>query len=63
MELLDCLAGERVPVAHRHKAMRIKPLIPQFVLQCARLTFRVPADGRASADGGVVMLHFAGAGG
>ncbi len=50
-----------MPVAHGHKALCVDPLMAQFALQSAGLPLRMSPDGRASADGGVVMLHLAGA--
>src|ERR1035437_8330268 len=48
-----------MPVPHGYKAVRVDPLPAQFGLQRARLPLRMPPDWRASADGGVVMLHLA----
>jgi hypothetical protein len=57
--LVNGFAGKGMPVAHRDKAVGVESLIPQFYFQRTGLPFRMPPDGRASADGGVVMLHFA----
>ena len=57
------LAGEWMPVAHSHETTRIQAEGIQFTLKRTRLLLGIAADGRASADGGVMMLYFAGAGG
>ena len=62
-QLLDRLVGEGMPVAHGHETVRIDALIAQFRFQSASLLLGMAANWRASSDGGVVMLHFARAGG
>ena len=60
-ELGDCFAGEWVPVAHGHKTAGVQAAPRQLGFERNRLPLREVPDGRASADGGVVVLHFAGA--
>jgi hypothetical protein len=58
-QLRDGLLGERVPVAHRDDADSVDAAGAQLRFQRARLLLGEPADGRGSADDGVVMLHLA----
>ena len=61
-QLLDRLGGERMPVAHGHKAAGVNAQIVRAAVckraACCSVKRRM---GEAAADGGIVMLHFAGA--
>src|ERR1700680_760455 len=63
LEFCNRLAGERMPIAHGHKAARLQSLIRQVRLERPRLTFGQEAEGGASADGGIWGLNFRGGGG
>ena len=60
LQLCDCLSRKRMPITHRHKAVRIDSLAPQFMFQGARLAFSIRTDGRSASNAGIVMLHLAG---
>src|ERR1700688_3725578 len=56
-------AGKAMPVAHSHKAAGVETLIFELNLQRPRLLIGETPDGRTSANGCVMMLHFTGASG
>ena len=59
-QLRDRFARKGMPLAHRDEAVRINALAAQLAFQRSRLALGVGANGRPTADSGVVMLHFAG---
>src|ERR1700693_6379469 len=58
LEFCNRFAGERMPIAHGHKAARLQSLIRQVRLERPRLTFGKAADGGAAADGRIMVLNF-----
>src|SRR5580692_4110597 len=61
LKVRDSFAGKGMPVAHSQEAARIQTAIHELGFEGARLALGKAADGRASADSGVVVLHFTGA--
>src|SRR5580698_10322656 len=63
LQLRDRLGGKWMPVTHGHEAACVQTLLRQLCFEREGLLLGEAADGRASADRGVVVLHFMGAGG
>src|SRR5208283_400369 len=59
-QVCNGFAGKRVPVAHGDKTTSIEPLADQLGLERPCLLLGEAANRRPSADGGVVVLNFAG---
>src|ERR1035438_187834 len=60
-QFCDGFAGKGMPVAHGNETARIKSLTDQLGLESPCLLLGEAANGRPSADGGVVVLNFTGA--
>lgn len=59
--MLEGFAGEGMPIAHGDEAVGVDSLILQLGFESARLALGMAANGRASANGRIMMLYFAGA--
>jgi len=54
----DRLGGERVPIAHRDKTMRVHAVRGELLLEGAGLLLGEAPDRRCSANRLIVMLYF-----
>src|SRR5271165_5093068 len=61
LEFRDGLASKGMPITHGHKTACVQPAPGQLRLESPRLTLSKAADGRAAANGRIMVLHFTGA--